>query len=339
MRDRVEIGGMSGDVKRAGEVFDIGDISFSVVQGVAPQTVQSTWYRGEHCNFNPTKADLREPDAIERHITAGWLPEAPFITRALGITAFGSCFAGHVSDHLLARAYRVLTDKRHVDVNGSYVIRCAEGIVNTFAIRQQFEWAFCGTKFDEDLWFDSKAELAPYNEQIRQDTVDIFDRTDVFIITVGLAEVWYSTITGEVFWRAVPANRFDPARHGFRLTTVAENLDNLTAVRDLIRRHRPDAAIVFTLSPIPLHATFRPVSCVTADAVSKATLRVALDELMRTHAGDRKLFYFPAYEIVREAFVDPYLDDNRHVQPHVLQAVMQTFERAYCVPEPALPPA
>ena len=315
---------------RTGEVFDVGDISFNVVQGVSNQVVQTTWYRGEHCNFNPTKADLEQPDGIERHITAGWLPEAPFITRADGITAFGSCFAGNISEHLTARGYRVLTDKRHVDVNGSYVIRCAEGIVNTFAIRQQFEWALDGRDFNEELWFDSKGELAAYNESIRRETAGIFSQTDVFIITVGLAEVWYSTLTGEVFWRAIPANRFDPARHGFRLTSVAENVENLVAIRDLIRRHRPQASIVFTLSPIPLHATFRPVSCVSANAVSKATLRVALDEVMRACADDRRLFYYPAYEIVREAFGDPFLDDNRHLQPHVVQAVVRTFEQAYC---------
>jgi hypothetical protein len=321
---------MAGADVRTGEPFNVGDIAFNVVQGVTEQVVQATWYRGPHCNFNPTKADLREPDAIDRHITAGWLPPAPFVTRRHGITAFGSCFAGHIGEHLAARAYNVLTDKRHADVNGSYVIRCAEGIVNTFAIRQQFEWALRGADFNEDLWFDSKGALAPYNEQIRRETVDIFARTDVFIITIGLAEVWYSTVTGEVFWRAVPANRFDPARHGFRLSTVAENVDNLRAVRALIRERRPDAAIVFTLSPIPLHATFRPISCVTANAVSKATLRVALDELMRAHSDDRNLFYFPAYEIVREAFGDPYVDDNRHIRPEILHAVMRAFERGYC---------
>jgi hypothetical protein len=326
---------MERDDVRTGEPFNIGENLFNVVQGVTKQLVQATWYRGEHCNFSPTKADLMEPDAIDRHVTAGWLPPAPFITRAHGITAFGSCFAGNIGEHLQARGYRVLTDKRHVDVNGSYVIRCAEGIVNTFAIRQQFEWGLCGTDFDEELWFDSKGELAAYNDEIRRDTARIFAETDVFVITVGLAEIWHSTVTGEVFWRAVPASRFDPARHGFRLSTVAENVANLVAVRELIRERRPDAAIVFTLSPIPLHATFRPVSCVTANAVSKATLRVALDELMRTYADDPNLFYFPAYEIVREAFADPYLDDNRHVRPHVLQSVMRTFERAYCVPEAA----
>ncbi|HEY0613460.1 MAG TPA: GSCFA domain-containing protein [Candidatus Elarobacter sp.] len=318
------------DERVMGEVLDVGEHSFNVVQGVSRQVVQTTWYRGEHCHFNPTKADLMEPDAIERHITAGWLPAAPFITRADGVTAFGSCFAGNITEYLTARGYRVLTGKRHADVNGSYVIRCAEGIVNTFAIRQQFEWAFEGRDFNEELWFDSRGELAAYNEAIRRDTAGIFNQTDVFIITVGLAEVWYSTVTGEVFWRAIPANRFDPARHGFRLTSVAENVENLLAVRDLIRRRRPEASIVFTLSPIPLHATFRPISCVTANAVSKATLRVALDEVMRECSGDRRVFYYPAYEIVREAFGDPFLDDNRHLQPHVVQAVVRTFERAYC---------
>ena len=142
--------------------------------------------------------------------------------------------------------------------------------------------------------------------------------------------MWHSKLTGEVFWRAIPAHRFDPERHGFRLSSVAENVDNLAAIRRIIRGHRPNATIVFTLSPIPLHATFRPISCVTANSVSKATLRVALDELMRAHADDENLFYFPAYEIVREAFGDPFLEDNRHIKPEILQAVMTTFERMYC---------
>ena len=48
----------------------------------------------------------------------------------------------------------------------------------------------------------------------------------------------------------------------------AENTDNLTAIHDLIRRHRPDARIVITLSPIPLLATFRPIPSMVANSVS-----------------------------------------------------------------------
>jgi hypothetical protein len=68
--------------------------------------------------------------------------------------------------------------------------------------------------------------------------------------------VWCNKLSGDVFWRAIPIERFNPAVHGFRVTTVAENYDNLERIRAIIRRHRPTAAIVITLSPIPLVATF-----------------------------------------------------------------------------------
>jgi hypothetical protein len=313
-------------------VFDAGIPNhFGLVQGVTRQLAHQAWYRGEHCNFSATKEDLAQPGAVERHVGAGWLPRAGFIDKSHGITAFGSCFAQHVSDYLSSRSYNLLTDKHRLDLD-SYVIRCGEGIINTFAIRQQFEWAFRGLRFDEDLWFASNGELAPYNESIRQTTAEIFQKTDIFIITVGLSEVWYNKRSGNVFWRAIPIARFDPEQHGFRLSSVAENVGNLNAVLSIIRQYRPGASVIFTLSPIPLHATFRPISCMTANSVSKAVLRVALDELMREHSHDEKLFYFPAYEMVKEYFVDPYLDDNRHVKPEVLETVMQTFERAFCVP-------
>jgi GSCFA family len=314
----------------SGGVFDAGVPNhFGLIQGVTRQIAHQAWYRGEHCNFNATKEDLAAPGAIERHVAQGWLPKTPFITRSRGITAFGSCFAQHISEYLSSKSYNLLTDKTRLDLD-SYIIRCGEGITNTFAIRQQFEWAFRGLHFDEDLWFASNGELAPYRENVREETAGIFRHTDIFIITVGLSEVWYSKRSGNVFWRAIPISRFDPREHGFRLSSVAENFANLQAIVAIIREHRPEAHVIFTLSPIPLHATFRPVSCMTANSVSKAILRVAVDELMRECSQDERLFYFPAYEIVKEFFVDAYLEDNRHVRPEVLAAVMQTFERAFC---------
>jgi hypothetical protein len=125
---------------------------------------------------------------------------------------------------------------------------------------------------------------------------------------------------------------FDPSRHGFRVSSPEENHANLVRIRDLIRTARPEAKIIFTLSPVPLMATFRPISCLTASSVSKAILRVALDELMRDCSGDANMFYFPSYEIVKEFFVDPYRDDNRHPKPEVIDFIMRTFERHFCMP-------
>ena len=132
---------------------------------------------------------------------------------------------------------------------------------------------------------------------------------------------------------------------------------------------------------VPLAATFRGVSCVTANAASKAILRVAVDELMREEeeeeqqqqqqgggmgggggagpagegtapppprplpnpsplaAGEGtasstpeegeegeegegtcagRIFYWPAYEMVKEGFSEAYLEDGRHPKPEVV---------------------
>jgi hypothetical protein len=88
--------------------------------------------------------------------------------------------------------------------------------------------------------------------------------------------------------------------------------------------------IIFTLSPVPLKATFRPVSCVTANAVSKAILRAALDEVLRDNDTDDNLFYWPSYEIVTTAFGAPWEADNRHVRREHLDMIMGLFEECYC---------
>lgn len=118
----------------------------------------------------------------------------------------------------------------------------------------------------------------------------------MFIITFGLSEIWYDETTGEVFWRAVPTENFDATRHKFRVATQAENLRTMQAIYSLIRKHRPDAPIVFTLSPVPLTATFRPISAVVASAASKASLRGALDEFFADSMA-HGAFYFPSYEL------------------------------------------
>jgi hypothetical protein len=292
-----------------------------------------TWYRGEHCNFIASKANLQEPDAIDKYILHGWTPAAPFITRETCVTAFGSCFAQHISQFLQQRGYTTgasMVEKGIIaDFHDSHVIEFGEGIVNTFAILQQFEFAYDNKSFAENLWYGSDGQLADYNERVRKATSKLFDRTEVFILTLGLSEVWYNKITGEVFWRAIPREQFDPDIHGFKVSTCQENIDNLEKLYALIRKHKPDAPLIFTLSPIPLVATFRPVSCVTASTVSKAILRAALDELVRNHEQDKHLHYWPSYEIVKEYFTDPYVDDNRHVKPEVLDTVMSKFEQYY----------
>lgn len=318
------------DSKQPSQSHDIPDLI--VTRNENQARFHGSWWRGKHTNFIPSKAELREPQALERFVLNGWLPASPLISRKTVVTAFGSCFAEHITNYLHAKGYAVMG--KHLNLN-SHLIRFGEGMVNTFSIRQQLEWAIEGKAFPDFLWYSASKEVAEVSPEVQQETRDIINRTEAFIITLGLSEIWYHKPTGEVLWRAVPAELFDEDLFGFRVATVEENKSNLTRIREVIRSVNPTTPIIFTLSPVPLMATFRPISCLTASSVSKAILRAALDEFLRNHREDRNLHYFPSYEIVKEFVTDPYSDDNRHPRPEVVQGIMQCFEKYYCSAEDA----
>lgn len=287
-----------------------------------------TWFRGEHTNYNPDVARMIDVEAARKYVLQGWVPEQPAIRPDTQITAFGSCFAANISNWLSKRKFRVLN--KDEKARNAYVVACGEGMVNSFVIRQQFEWAWENKTFDGALWHGYKAEEYGYDPEVQAETKRIFDETDFFILTFGLSEIWYDEPTGNVFWRTIPKDAYDPARHKFRVSTVEENRDNLRAIYRLIRKHRPEAKILFTLSPIPLIATFRDVSCLTANSVSKAVLRVAIDEVVREYRHEGALSYWPSYELVTDVFALPFKSDRRHPEGAVLDYVMTLFEHAWC---------
>lgn len=297
-----------------------------------------TWFRGEHTHFNPTEERMISPQAVPEYVVKGWEPAEKTISSKTQITAFGSCFAANISEWLARRNYRVLNKSE--DAKDAYVVTCGEGMVNSFVIRQQFEWAWENKTFEQALWHGYKAEEYGYDPKIQTETKRIFDETDVFILTFGLSEIWYDEVTDNVFWRTIPKDVYDPERHKFRVSTVDENKENLREIYKLIRKHRPDAKIIFTLSPIPLIATFRNNSCLTSNSVSKSVLRVAIDEVVRELGEEGYLHYWPSYEIITDVFKFPYIADRRHPKSKPLDFIMTLFEHVWCadgdVPKPPL---
>lgn len=292
------------------------------------QVKNTCWYRGEDCNFFPNKSILTSPGSIEKLITYGWTPPKPFITKQNDIIiAFGSCFAKHILMYLATRGYNVPvkeTEESHIVYHGS-------GLVTTFTIRQQLEWAWEDRIFPEDTWFSTPQVTAKKTKSIKEKTKDLLDKATVFIITLGLSEVWYSKENGDVFWKAIPQNIYNSEKHGFRVTTCGENIENLEKIIKLIRRHHPSAPIIFTVSPIPLRATFRPISCITANCVSKAILRAAVDEVIRNHSEDKNLYYWPSYEIVKESGQEMYGHDHRHIKSEAVTIIMGLFDKYFLV--------
>lgn len=282
------------------------------------------WYKGNSTNFHPTRAFMQEPDAIDKYILSGWLPESPFIDKDTKLISFGSCFARELTGRLAAygvRPFKIKSQKIPI------VFAAAE-FDTTFTICQQLEWVFRDRKFDEDLWWTRDKQLVVPSEEDKLVTKEAVKEADVFVFTLGLSEVWYNEVTGDVFWRAIPDHQFDDNVHKFKVSTVSENVENLNKIWSIIKEHNPQAKIILTLSPVPLAATFRPISCVTANNVSKSILRVAIDEFVRSHESNlnKDLFYWPSYEIVKEYFKeDQYRRDNRHVRDNIIDVVVSKF--------------
>lgn len=286
-----------------------------------------SFFRGDNTNFYPSLASAKRKNGVLKFVMQGWTPQEPFIDESTKIVAFGSCFADNISKYLNGLGFDVLTKKDKT----AYISSMGDGFVHPDAILGQFEWAWEGKQPSANLWHGYDAVEFGYDERIRTHTRILFDRADMFIITLGLSEVWYDSQTNEVFWRAVPREHYDATRHKFRVNSFAEMHENLRSIYDLIRKHNPSAKILFTISPIPLAATFRPVSCITASEASKAILRAAVDELYRSVAADDKdIFYFPSYEICKTLFMHPFGQDGRHILPYILNLNMNVFERYFC---------
>ena len=109
-----------------------------------------TWFRGEHTNALPHNRHFYKQGGVEKYVLQGWAPDAPVITARTQVTAFGSCFAANISNWLSKRSYNVLNKAE--DAGNSYVVECGEGMVNSFVILQQFEWAWENKVFDQALW-------------------------------------------------------------------------------------------------------------------------------------------------------------------------------------------
>lgn len=300
--------------------------AFYYTQGEDTRTLGGDWYRGEHLNFWPSKVNLAEPNGLYDYFLKGLVPNDPFINKTDFITTFGSCFAVHIRKYLKNLGYTIHEPKtRYLPI-----IHVSEGLNNTFSLLEQFQWAWENKSIDNELWIDADKKAFSVTEESRLETKEILDKTDVFILTLGLSEVWYNKHTNAIFWRGVPINKFDPSQHGFRLSTVKENTDNLFYIYKMIRKYRPNSKIIFTLSPVPLIATFRPIPCTSASSVSKAILRVALDTLC-SYAKEESpghVFYWPSYEIIKE-YKNLYELDNRHIDMAAVETILSVFKDCY----------
>ena len=291
---------------------------------------QNRWHQEDVFRFPEDRRSFEHdlPRLIREQVVPGHAPSQPLLEADDSVVTMGSCFARELRDHLSARGF----------ASGNFWI--PSGLNNTFAILDFVSWCVTGSDtgagFRYDRFDDGEIrQWMPEGKRGRYETK--LAEAGAFVFTFGLAEVWQDRETKGVFWRGIPEEIFDSERHEFRLTTVEENEQNIVRIVELIRSVNQNAPIVLTLSPVPLLATFRGQSCVTADAVSKSVLRVAID--LVESRGLPGVYYWPSFEIVRwlgghlpwPAYGVP---DRRarHVTRYLVTEIIDAFVEAFYTP-------
>jgi tetratricopeptide (TPR) repeat protein len=264
--------------------------------------------------------DFADLDKVIRRSVAGAPAARPLIHPRSRVVTLGSCFAMNIA-HSLAK----------VGV-AARPLGLGELINSTFANRALLEWASGepAPTADTEVINVLKTYFGDSPEQIRS----AFTEADLIVFTLGVAPAFFDRQSG-AFYLACPNvnTRHLLASKIFRTTTVEENVVNIEYIASTLRRWNPRIETVFTVSPVPLYATLEYDSAIVADCVSKATLRVAIDTVVkRHHEGVR---YWPAFEIVRwlGAYHGPMFGaedgTSRHVSEHAIDAIVHAFLETY----------
>lgn len=147
----------------------------------------------------------------------------------------------------------------------------------------------------------------------------------VVFVTLGTNHVYRLKATGEIVdnCQKRPQRLFDEEQ-----LTVSECAGYLLQAVDLLRSRRPDVQVVFTVSPI----RYRKYGYHESQ-LSKATLLLAVDQLLTSHA-ESPATYFPAYEIVLDELRDYrfYQEDMLHPSSQAVEYIWQQLVANYFSP-------
>lgn len=269
---------------------------------------------------------LARPDVIvQGNVIGAFAPSAPPLTPADTIACIGSCFAQELAKSLSAKGRNVLP------------IFISERWNTAFALRHFLELAMDGTPIPPRF-----VPSGVKTDEVAASAGNLRD-ADAFILTFGLSVCWYEKASGQMVLDIPDGHTVKGLITGFeshemRQTTVEENVEQISQAIDCIRRHKPNAPITLTLSPIPLFVSMTNYPVVTSNQISKAVLRAALHVIYERKIEN--LTYWPSYEIVEymAKYHGPIFgqgdDDLRHIKRSLIDDIMELFDARYFKPQP-----
>ncbi|MFI3277417.1 MAG: GSCFA domain-containing protein [Rikenellaceae bacterium] len=228
----------------------------------------------------------------------------------------GSCFAQSVGGALKRAKFNIEINPCGVLFNPASILSSLERLRDCRLVdASEMEHRGDGTQYHYDF-HSSLASLEQINEAVERGHRALQGAQWV-VITLGTSWVYTLNQSGAVVANChkQPSSLF--TRRRLSTTEVVGILEYI------VETILPDKRVIFTLSPI------RHVSDGLADnSLSKATLRVAIDEVVSRHS--RRLFYFPSYEILLDDLRDYrfYGEDMVHPSSVAVEYIWELFQGA-----------
>ncbi|MFT7485585.1 MAG: hypothetical protein ACI9F9_001435 [Candidatus Paceibacteria bacterium] len=304
---------------------------------------ESVWF--------PMPTQPKNPSSVYDQLP--WSKRIPLVDRSTKIGSAGSCFASEISFRFQREGYNYLIkEKNPSGENGLDMASANWGIIfNVPSLRQLVERSFGARNEPALVWEhatpDGVVYRDPWREQVEYSTKEeyqeswkahlrasreVFEEAEVFVMTLGLNEVWELRTDGTAFARC--PWQLSPALVRYRTPSIEENLENLETMWSLWKEHNPGVQLILSVSPVPLLATFRSPEqhVITANCSSKATMRVVAEQFANRHPD---VHYFPSFETVMYCSEERWKPDNRHVNRDAVAKVMSLFDQMFMKDAPS----
>jgi hypothetical protein len=275
-----------------------------------------------------------------------------FVTKK--IASAGSCFAANVAVHLQNTSTEYLVEeKKHPFISNirnnynyeSYSARYGN-IYSTRQFLQLVKRAKGKFRPKESIWNNGQEINDPFRPGINfknftQSEYDLDNkihleavkraivRSDTFVFTLGLTEVWINRSDGSAYpsCPGVIAGSFDHAKYELLNLTAEDVSRDLQEINDELTEINPSVKIILTVSPVPMVATANSNNIVLSNQYSKSKLLVAAHESVKANSN---MSYFPSYEMIIGSHAsENFMDDNRNVKQEVVGEVMRVFKKQF----------
>lgn len=160
----------------------------------------------------------------------------------------------------------------------------------------------------------------------RSKSKEIFNKTDLLIITLGQNEFWHDNVNNIAWGRTPPlsmrikSERFSAIEYSFD-----QNLEELKSSIELIRINNPKLKILFTISPVPQYATFTSQNIISKAFYAKCLLRSVVNEIINLYD---QIYYFPSFEFVLTQNTASFNSDNRHIKRKKVSEIMDLLNKS-----------